>query len=62
MRKVGYILVWLVITMWLTTEALAMVSAPNTVENVVGLALLVTLVAVSIQTKCFTNIKTLWKK
>lgn len=54
--------VWLLSAMWLCTLSLDMVSAPNTIENVVGFLLLVLTVIISIKTKCFTKIKKLWKK
>lgn len=45
------------LTIYLITLGLDMVSVPNTIENIIGCIIVFLTVYVSIKTKCFTNIK-----
>lgn len=47
--------VWFVIFIVLLTLGLEMISAPNTIENVIGFLILVATVLISIKTKCLTT-------
>lgn len=49
--------VWFVIFIILITLGLEMISAPNTIENVIGFFMIVTVLYLSIKTKCLTVIK-----
>lgn len=49
--------VWFVIFIILITLGLEMISAPNTIENVVGFFVVVAASYLSIRTKCLTIIK-----
>lgn len=49
--------VWFVIFIILITLGLEMISAPNTIENVIGFLILVVTVLISIKTKCLTTLK-----
>lgn len=49
--------VWFVIFIILITLGLEMISAPNTIENVIGFFMIVTVLYLSIKTKCLTAIK-----
>lgn len=49
--------VWFVIFTILITLGLEMISAPNTTENVIGFFMVVTVLYLSIRTKCLTIIK-----
>lgn len=49
--------VWFVIFIILITLGLEMISAPNTIENVIGFFMVVTILYLSIRTKCLTIIK-----
>ena len=49
--------VWFVIFIILITLGLEMISAPNTIENVIGFFMIVTVLYLSIKTKCLTTIK-----
>lgn len=49
--------VWFVIFIILITLGLEMISAPNTIENVIGFFMVVTVLYLSIRTKCLTIIK-----
>lgn len=48
---------WLVIFIILITLGLEMISAPNTIENVIGFFMVVITLYLSIRTKCLTAIK-----
>lgn len=50
------IAVWFILTMYLITLGLDMVSTPNTIENIIGFIIVFLTVYTSIKTKCFTNI------
>lgn len=49
--------VWFVIFTILITLGFEMISAPNTIENVIGFFMVVTVLYLSIRTKCLTIIK-----
>lgn len=49
--------VWFVIFIVLLTLGLEMISAPNTIENVIGFFMVVAILYLSIRTKCLTIIK-----
>ena len=49
--------IWFVIFIILITLGLEMISAPNTIENVIGFFMVVTVLYLSIRTKCLTTIK-----
>lgn len=49
--------VWFVIFIILITLGLEMISVPNTIENVIGFFMVVTVLYLSIKTKCLTIIK-----
>ena len=49
--------VWFVIFIALLTLGLEMISAPNTIENVIGFFMVVAILYLSIKTKCLTTIK-----
>ena len=49
--------VWFVIFIVLLTLGLEMISAPNTIENVIGFFMVMTVLYLSIRTKCLTIIK-----
>ena len=49
--------IWYVIFIILITLGLEMISAPNTIENVIGFFMIVAILYLSIKTKCLTTIK-----
>jgi hypothetical protein len=51
------IVIWFILTMYLITLGLDMVSVPNTIENIIGCLIVFLTVYVSIKTKCFIDIK-----
>ena len=48
--------VWLVAFILLINSSLSMISAPSSVENVIGFFIIIATVYLSIKTKCLTNI------
>lgn len=48
---------WFVIFIVLLTLGLEMISAPNTIENVIGFFMVVATLYLSVGTKCLTTIK-----
>lgn len=50
------LVVWFVVFMALLTSSLSLISAPNTIENLLGVVVLAVTVALSIKTKCLTNL------
>lgn len=48
---------WFVIFIILITLGLEMISAPNTIENVIGFFMVVVTLYLSVRTKCLTAIK-----
>lgn len=49
--------IWGVLFLGLSTLFLSMISAPNTIENIIGFILLMLLFIVTVKTKCLTNLK-----
>ena len=49
--------VWFVVFIILITLGLEMISVPNTIEYVIGFFMVVTVLYLSIRTKCLTTIK-----
>ena len=49
--------IWFVVFIILINSGLKMISAPNTIENVIGFFMVVTVLYLSIKTKCLTTIK-----
>lgn len=49
--------VWFAIFIILITLGLEMISAPNTIENVIGFFMVVAISYLSVKTKCLTAIK-----
>ena len=49
--------IWYVIFIILINSGLEMISAPNTIENVIGFFMIVAILYLSIKTKCLTTIK-----
>lgn len=62
MAKALILTIWFITTISGLSVCLDMISAANTVENGMGLFLLALLVIISIKTKCFIKILTIWKK
>lgn len=56
-KVVVKVAVWFVIFIVLLTLGLEMISAPNTIENVIGFFMVVAILYLSIRTKCLTIIK-----
>lgn len=56
MKKGLMLVVWFVVFMALLTSSFSLISAPNTIENLLGVVVLATTVTLSVKTKCFTNL------
>ena len=56
-KVVVKVAVWFVIFIVLLTLGLEMISAPNTIENVIGFFMVVAISYLSVRTKCLTSIK-----
>lgn len=56
-KVVVKVAVWFVIFIVLLTLGLEMISAPNTIENVIGFFMVVATLYLSVRTKCLTTIK-----
>ncbi len=56
-KVVVKVAIWFVIFIILLTLGLEMISAPNTIENVTGFFMVVTILYLSVRTKCLTAIK-----
>lgn len=56
-KVVVKVAVWFVIFIILITLGLEMISAPNTIENVIGFFMVVATLYLSVRTKCLTAIK-----
>lgn len=56
-KVVVKVAVWFVIFIVLLTLGLEMISAPNTIENMIGFFIVVTTLYLSIRTKCLTIVK-----
>ena len=57
MKKGLILVVWFVVFMALLTGSLSLISAPNTIENLLGAAVLSGTIAFSIKTECLTEIR-----
>ena len=62
MAKALTLTVWFIAATILLSVSFDMISAANTIENCLGVFLLVLLAAISVKTKCFIKILTIWKK
>lgn len=49
--------VWFVLFMYALNAGLEMITNPNTIENVIGIFIVVSAVVISIKTKCLTQIE-----
>lgn len=56
-KIIAKVAVWFIIFIILITLGLEMISAPNTIENVIGFFMVVAILYLSIKTKCLTIIK-----
>ena len=56
-RKILLTVLWAVVALFAIDIAFRLVSAPDTLANVIGVAVLALVVIISIWTKCFTNLK-----
>ena len=56
-KVVVKVAVWFVIFIILINSGLKMISAPNTIENMIGFFMIVAILYLSIKTKCLTTIK-----
>lgn len=56
-KVVVKVAVWSVIFIILLTSGLGMISAPDTIENVIGFFMVVATLYLSVRTKCLTAIK-----
>lgn len=56
-KVVVKVAVWFVIFIILITLGLKMISAPNTIENMIGFFMVVATLYLSVRTKCLTVIK-----
>lgn len=54
--------IWLILALFALDISLAMVSAANTVENIMGLILIALFAVGSVYTKCFTITTRLWQR
>lgn len=48
---------WLVVFILSTNSGLSMISAPSSMENVIGFSIIIATVYLSIKTKCLTTLK-----
>ena len=53
-EMIARVAVWFVIFIILLTLGLEMISAPNTIENVIGFFMVVATLYLSVKTKCLT--------
>lgn len=56
-KVVAKVAVWFVIFIVLLALGLEMISAPNTIKNVIGFFMVVAILYLSVRTKCLTTIK-----
>ena len=61
-KAVVKVAVWFVLFIILINLGFEMISAPNTIENVIGFFMVVATLHLSIKTKCLTSIKLERKK
>lgn len=57
MYKVLKVSIWLILFMVLTTLAADYISAPSTIENIVGFLIIVAVIIITVETRCLTTIK-----
>lgn len=57
MKKFVVLMTWLILFMAGLSTSLSMISAANTVENLLGCVVFGLVVAISVETKCLTTIK-----
>lgn len=57
MKKAIIISLWVICIVAVIDESLNMISKASTIENIIGLLILVLMVVISIKTKCFTDFK-----
>lgn len=51
------LVVWFVLSIVLLNIGLEMITAPNTIENMIGILIVAVILIISIKTKCLTLIK-----
>lgn len=56
MKKCLILVVWFVVFMALLTSSLSLISAPDTIENLLGVVILAVTIVLSKETKCLTNL------
>lgn len=56
-KKILVVVLWFVLFMLMLNLSLSMISASNSIENVIGFSILVAIILISIKTKCLTAIK-----
>mgnify|MGYP007055250507 FL=1 len=56
MKKGLILVIWFIVFMALLTCSLSLISAPNTIKNLIGVVVLAGTVTLSIETKCLTNL------
>lgn len=61
MKRGLMLVVWFVVFMALLTSSLSLISAPNTIKNLLGVVILAVTVVLSIKTKCLTKFKDISK-
>ena len=49
--------VWFILFLALLSAGFEMISKPSTIENIIGFFIIVTIIIISIKTKCLTLIK-----
>lgn len=54
---VAKVALWFILFLALLGAGFEMVSKPSTIENVIGVLIVVAIVVISIKTKCLTSIK-----
>ena len=62
MEKALLFSIWLVAAIWVWNKALDLISASSSVENLVGIFILLLVIFISIKTRCLTKIMKLWEK
>ena len=56
MKKGLILVVWFMVFMVLLAGSISLISAPNTIKNLIGVVVLAGTVTLSIETKCLTEI------
>lgn len=57
MIKTTTVAVWFIMLMAVLTMGFKMISAPDTMVNIIGVLFLIVFTALSVQTKCLTTIR-----